>query len=481
MMNQAYPPLHLWINGEWLRADDRADMSVVNPATGIELGRLPKASEADIERAIEAAGRAFPAWRNAGPLARSLVLRRVAEIIRRDRESLAWLISVELGKPIAQARGEAETAAEMFEWAAEEGRRGYGRLIPGRVPGYELMAIPEPVGPVMAIAGWNAPAITPSRKIAGALAAGCSIVIKPSEATPATALFLARALEEAGLPAGTVAMVFGDPAAIARQLLDSSVIRMITFTGSTQVGKTLAARATQTMKRMVFELGGHAPVLVFPDADLNAVAKSAVATKYRNSGQVCTSPTRFYVHHSVYQPFVEAFIAHVAELRVGDPLEPGTDVGPVQNSRRLDALEAMVDDARRRGANVVCGGQRLNGPGFFFAPTVLIDVASDSRVLNEEPFGPLAVISSFDDTDEAIERANRLPVGLASYVFSNDLRIIDRVSREIQCGNVIVNHWKVSFPETPFGGIKDSGIGLEGGIEGLQAFQQIKFVSRVAL
>lgn len=480
MTEHAYPAPRLWIDGTWLDADGRGQQAVINPADGTELGRLPLATEADIERAIESAQRVFAAWRAAGPMQRSAVLRRTAAIIREDRDTLARLISLELGKPLAQARGETETAAEMFEWAAEEGRRAYGRLIPERTPGYRQIAVPEPVGPVMAISGWNAPAITPSRKIAGALAAGCPIIIKPSEATPATALFLARALESAGLPAGAVNMVFGDPAAIAGQLLDSPLIRMITFTGSTGVGKQLAARATRTMKRMVFELGGHAPALVFPDVGLDEVVRGAVATKYRNSGQVCTSPTRFYVHRDIYDDFVAAFVRHAGELRPGDPLTEGTGMGPVQNARRLEALEAMVDDARQHGATVWTGGERLPGDGFFFPPTVLTDVGTECRLANEEPFGPLAMITPFSDTDEALEQANRLPLGLASYLFSNDLRVVDRVSRDIQCGNVIVNHWKVSFPETPFGGVEDSGIGLEGGIEGLRAFQQLKFVSQAA-
>jgi succinate-semialdehyde dehydrogenase/glutarate-semialdehyde dehydrogenase len=480
MTQPCYPELHLWIGGHWLDVEGRASQAVVNPATGAELGRFPRASTADIQAALAAADQAFQDWRASNPMLRSRILRRTAELLRADRDTLAGLICLELGKPLAQARAETETAAEMFEWAAEECRRAYGRLIPGRTPGLRLMAVPEPVGPVAAFSGWNAPAITPSRKIAGAVAAGCSIIIKPAEATPATALFLARALEQAGLPAGVVNMVFGEPAAIAAQLLDSPITRMVTFTGSTVVGKQLAARATGTMKRLVFELGGHAPALVFPDVDVDAVVKGAVATKFRNSGQICTSPTRFYVHESVYPRFVERFTELAGALRLGGPLDDATEMGPVQNARRLDALTALVDDARGHGATVTTGGTRLTGDGFFFPPTVLTDVDHRCRVAAEEPFGPLALITPFTDTAQAIELANRLPLGLASYLFSHDLRVVDRVSREIQCGNVIINHWKVSFPETPFGGVEDSGIGLEGGIEGLQAFQQLKFISQAA-
>lgn len=480
MLGSKYPELRLWIDGEWLDVKDRDTQAVINPATGAELGHLPHASYADIEKALAAANRAFQSWSRTNPLERSVLLRRTAELIREGRDNLARLISLELGKPLSEALVETDTAAEMFEWAAEEGRRAYGRMIPERAQGCRMMVVPEPVGPVMAISGWNAPVITPSRKIAGALAAGCSIIIKPSEGTPASALFLARALEQAGCPAGVVNMVFGNPAAISDQLLDSRVVRMITFTGSTTVGKQLAAKATSTMKRMVFELGGHAPALVFQDVDVDAVARGAVTTKFRNSGQVCTSPTRFYVHESILESFIESFVKQASTLSLGDPLAAGTDMGPVQNARRVDALEAMVSDARVKGAKVVIGGERRTGDGFFFLPTVLTGVSRECRVASEEPFGPLVMITPFADTDEAIAQANRLPLGLASYAFSNDLRVIDRVSRELCCGNVIINHWKASLPETPFGGVLDSGIGLEGGIEGLQAFQQLKFISQVA-
>lgn len=480
MLENAYPELRLWIDGEWFDTKGRDTLAVINPATGAELGRLPNASYADIEKALSSANRAFQGWRQTSPLERSALLRRTAELMSEDRDYLASLTSMELGKPLAEPLIESDTADEMFEWAAEEGRRAYGRLIPERVPSCRMMVIPEPVGPVMAISGWNAPVITPSRKIAGALAAGCSVIINPSEGSPASALFLAHAMEKASFPAGVVNMVFGDPAAISDQLLDSPIVRMVTFTDSTAVGKQLAAKATATMKRMVFELGGHALALVFSDVDVEAVVKGAVVTKFRNSGQVCTSPTRFYVYESILEAFIKSFVKQTASLTLGDPLVAGTDMGAVQNPRRLSELEVIVADAREKGAKVIIGSERRGGDGFFFLPTVLTGVTRECCLASEEPFGPLVMITPFTDIDEAITQPNRLPLGLASYTFNNDLRVIDRVNRELCCGNVIIDHWKVSSPETPFGGVLDRGIGLEGGIEGLQAFQQLKLVSQVA-
>ncbi|MFP5517895.1 MAG: NAD-dependent succinate-semialdehyde dehydrogenase [Alphaproteobacteria bacterium] len=477
MTNTTYPDLRLWIGGRWIETGDRISEPVIDPATGATLGLLPHATIGDVDAAVAAAGEGFRVWRRTGAVERSALLRRTADLMRADAAGLATLIALELGKPVGEAAREVETAAGMFDWAAEECRRSYGRIIPSRTPGHRLMALREPVGPVAAFSGWNAPAITPARKIAGALGAGCSIVIKPSEGTPAAALFIARALAEAGLPAGVANMLFGNPGAVADRLLEAEAIRMVSFTGSIPVGKHLAALATRTMKRGVFELGGHAPVLVFPDVDVEAMARSAAAAKFRSSGQICTSPTRFYVHDSVHDRFAAAFAEAASAIRVGDPFDPATQMGPVQNARRLAAIDALVEDARRNGAKVAAGGARIDRPGFFYRPTVLTGVTDACRAAAEEPFGPLALIASFRDAGEAVALANRLSLGLASYVFTRDLALADRLAAEIECGNVVVNHWVVSHPETPFGGIKDSGIGLEGGTEGFQAFEQVKFVS----
>lgn len=471
----AYPALPLAIAGRWIAAEDRPTAPVIDPSTEQVLGRLTLADEADLDRAIQAAHDAFPAWRDTPALARSRVLREAAGWLRTRKRDWARLIALELGKPLVQAEAEAETACEMFEWAAEEGRRLYGRDIPARNAALRLTAVSEPVGPVGAIAGWNAPAITPARKISGALGAGCTIVIKPSEATPASCLMIARAFEEAGLPPGVLNVVFGDPPAIGRAFATDPRLRLLSFTGGTAVGKHLASLCAGTMTRMVMELGGHAPVVVLADCNVEAVARAAVTAKYRNGGQVCISPTRFLVEAPVYRRFAQAFAVAAQDLRVGDPFAPETQMGPLQNARRVAAIRALVDDARSRA--LVHEGHAPSGAGFWQPPTVLMDLPGDARAWHEEPFGPLALIAPCDGLDAAIREANRLSLGLAAYAFTTSLAAAERLGREIQAGSLAVNHWAASFPETPFGGLKDSGFGLEGGQEGLMAFRQQRFVS----
>lgn len=474
-----YPELTLLIGGRAVAAGQRPSLDVIDPATQTVLGRLPVASPDDIDEALESAQRSFPGWRDTPALDRAAIMRRTATLMRERTPRLAWLITRELGKPLAESEKEVATAAEMFEWGAEEARRTYGRLIPGRVGGIRQMAIPEPIGPVAAFAGWNAPAITPSRKIAGALAAGCSIVIKPSEETPAIALEIGRALADAGLPAGVLSMVFGDPGEISRRLIESPVIRMVTFTGSTAIGRELATMAAAGLKRATLELGGHAPVLVFGDADPIQAADTVLAAKLRNSGQICTSPTRMVVHESVYDRFVERLAERARGWRVGNGLEAGVQMGPLANPRRLAAMETMVADALDRGARLAAGGQRLDLPGWFWAPTVLSGVSADCRAANTEPFGPLALVQPFTSMDEALHEANRLPFGLASYVFTRDAATARIASERIESGVVCINHCQASLPETPFGGFKDSGLGKEGGVEGIQEFMQVKYVSQM--
>jgi succinate-semialdehyde dehydrogenase / glutarate-semialdehyde dehydrogenase len=480
MDSNGYPSqLSLWIGGQWIPAGDRLCDPVISPNDGAEIGRLPRATKADLKDAIEAARQAFAPWRDRTANERYELLREVGVRLRQGTDELAMLIAIEQGKPLKQARREVDRAAGMFDWAAEEGRRVYGRTIPGPVAGLTMTAALESVGPVAAFSGWNAPAMTPARKIASAMAAGCSVVIKPSEATPATALFLARAITEAGAPSGVVNMVFGDPPFIADTLLASRDIRMVTFTGSVPVGKHLAELAARTMKRTVLELGGHAPVLIFPDVDVDSLARASAVSAFRNAGQSCTSPTRFVVHDSIYDRFVERLAAEADALKVGDPFSASTNVGPVQSRERIAAIESLVADAKEQGARVVAGGKVLEQPGFYYAPTVLADVSDKCRVAQDEPFGPIATVSPFSTVDEALQEANRLDVGLAAYLFTKDVQVIDRVSREIEAGNLAVNHWTVSYPESPFGGIQDSGVGSEGGSEGVRAFLQTKLVSRL--
>lgn len=474
-----YPELNLLIGGQAQAAGNRRTLDVIDPATQAVLGRLPVATAEDIDAALDAAHRSFPRWRETPALERAAVLRRAATLMRERTPRLAWLITRELGKPLAESEKEVATAAEMFEWAAEEARRTYGRLIPGRVAGIRQMAIPEPVGPVAAFSGWNAPAITPSRKIAGALAAGCSIVIKPSEETPAIALEIGRALADAGLPAGTLNMLFGDPGEISRRLIESPLIRMVTFTGSTSIGRELAVMAAAGLKRATLELGGHAPVLVFDDADIEAAADTVLAAKLRNSGQICTSPTRMYVQQSVYERFVARLAERARGWRVGNGLDAGVQMGPLANPRRLAAMESMVANALACGAQLAAGGVRPDLPGWFWTPTVLRDAGTDSLAANTEPFGPLALVSAFRDLDEGVALANRLPFGLAAYVYTRDAARARAATERIESGVVCVNHCQASLPETPFGGFKDSGLGKEGGVEGLQEFMQVKYVSQM--
>lgn len=472
----AYPPLRLYIDGGWIGAADRATADVVDPTSESVLGRLPLADEADLARAIAAAERAFARWRAVPAIERGRLLRAVADRLRSMRDRWAALIALELGKPLVEALRETDTACEMFEWAAEEARRLYGRTIPSRTPGLRLTTVPGPIGPVGGIAGWNAPAITPARKISGALGAGCTIVMKPSEATPATALMIAEACDQAGVPAGVVNMLFGDPPAIGHRFATDPAIRLVTFTGGTGIGKQLAALGAGSLKRMVLELGGHAPAIVCDDVDAVAVATAAVAAKFRNVGQVCTSPTRFLVQAGAYEAFAARFIAEAAALQPGDPFDPATKMGPMQNRRRTDAIAAFAADARDRGARVAIGPGR-DGPGFWHPTVVATDLPAGARAYHEEPFGPLAIIQPFATIDDALGEANRLPMGLASYAFTHDLRTAERLAAGIEAGTLSINHWVASFPETPFGGVKDSGVGSEGGSEGLAAFQQLRFVS----
>ncbi|AHG65166.1 NAD-dependent succinate-semialdehyde dehydrogenase [Advenella mimigardefordensis] len=471
--------LALYIDGQWIDASSRKTLDVIDPATEHVLGQLPMATSHDVACAIAAADRTFAQWRDTPALARSQVLRQTGALLRQRQEHIARIITYELGKPLAEARGEVIVAAEMFEWAAEEARRLYGRIIPSRNPDIRQMVIQEPVGPVAAFAGWNAPAITPSRKIAGALAAGCTMVIKPSEETAGVALEIARAVVDAGLPAGVLNVVFGDPGSISEQLMAAPEIKMVTFTGSTAIGKQLAALAAPSLKRLTLELGGHAPVLVFDDCDIDEAVKHITAAKFRNSGQICTSPTRIYVQDTVYETFIEKMTVAVSRIKIGNGFDSGVTMGPMANPRRHAAMKQFIDDAVDQGATIVAGGKLPEGQGWFVEPTLIRDFNNHCIAANTEPFGPMALIRPFSGFDQAISEANRLPFGLASYVFTLNSRTAKRASDLIQSGVVCINHCQASLPETPFGGLKDSGLGKEGGIEGLAQFLNIKYISQL--
>ena len=472
-----YPDTQLLIAGQWQDAADGRTLPVLNPATGAEIGRVAHAGIADLERALAAAQAGFEVWRETPAIERARVMRRAAALMRERADAIAQLLTQEQGKPLFEARAEALAAADIIEWFADEGMRVYGRIVPPRKPEITQMVLKDPVGPVAAFTPWNFPINQVVRKAGAALATGCSILVKAAEETPAAPAELIRAFVDAGIPAGVVGLVYGNPAEISSYLIPHPVIRKLTFTGSTAVGKELAALAGRHMKRVTMELGGHAPVIVCDDADLELAVQAAGSAKFRNAGQVCISPTRFLVHERVYQEFAAALAQYAAGLRVGDGLAEGTQMGPLANSRRVAALEAFTGDALARGARLLSGGERQGGAGNFFAPTVFADVPLDARLLNEEPFGPIAALRSFRTLDEAIGEANRLAYGLAGYAFTRSLKNAHRLAQRVEVGMLWINQPAAPSAEMPFGGIKDSGYGSEGGPEALEAYLNTRAIS----
>lgn len=468
-----YPELELYIDGRWKRASGHP---VLNPADESVIGTVPHATIADLDDALAAAERGFVLWRNMSPAKRAQIILKAASLIRDRVDEMAIAMTLEQGKPIDQARLEILRGCEIIEWDATEGLRVYGRIIPSE-PGMRHSVLRQPIGPVAAFSPWNFPMSSPARKVAGALSAGCSIILKASEETPAGAMQLVRAFHDAGLPAGVLNLVFGNPAEISEYLIPQSAIRLITFTGSIPVGKKLSAMAGEHMKPVIMELGGHGPVIVCDDVDPVATAATSVIGKSRNAGQVCVSPTRFFVQEAIYKQFENAFADKAKQVKVGDGLDPSNQMGPLANSRRIDMMEGLVADAKAKGARVIAGGSRIGNRGYFFPLTVLAEVPDDARAMNEEPFGPLALINPVKTLDEAIEKANALPFGLAAYAFTRSAKNADRLADGIEVGNLSINHFVASSAETPFGGVKDSGYGREGGTEGLQCYTVTKNVS----
>ncbi|HEU5016701.1 MAG TPA: NAD-dependent succinate-semialdehyde dehydrogenase [Pseudolabrys sp.] len=473
-----YTELALYIDGKWLNGDGRKGEDVINPANGKTLAHLPHASKTDLDAALAAAAKAFPTWKATSPFERSKILRKAADLLRERYDQVAKVMVQEQGKVYPEARAEVLTSAEIIDWYAEEGRRAYGRIVPGRQKGVRQLVTQEPVGVVAAFTPWNFPVLTPVRKIAGALAAGCSLIIKASEETPGGCVELVKCFADAGVPAGVLNLVFGVPASVSEHLIASDIVKKISFTGSIPVGKHLAALAAKGMKKATMELGGHSPVVVFSDADPEKTADTIAAFKYRNAGQVCISPTRFYVQEPSYSKFVTRFTEYAKSIKLGDGLERGVTMGPLANPRRLDAMEEIVNDAKGRGAKIQAGGSRHGNQGFFFQPTVVTDVPDDARVMTVEPFGPVAPIVPFKTFDEVVERANALEYGLAAYAFTSSGKTAAAIGDALQSGMVGVNSVAISTPETPFGGIKESGYGSEGGIEGLHAYMNTKFISQ---
>lgn len=473
-----YPNTQLFINGQWQDAAEGRSLPVFNPATGKEIGRVAQAGKADLDRALEAAQKGFETWRDMPPAERAKIMRKAAALIRERAGEIAPLITQEQGKPLVEAKGETLAAADMIEWYADEGFRVYGRLVPSRgKPELRQMVVKDPVGPVAAFTPWNFPINQVVRKVGPALAAGCSMLVKAAEETPAGPAAFIKAFADAGLPPGVLGLVYGNPAEISGYLVPHPIIRKITFTGSTPVGKQLAGLAGQHMKRVTMELGGHAPVIVCEDADIGLAAKAAGAAKFRNAGQVCISPTRFLVHESVKDEFAKALAQYAQGLKVGDGLAEGTQMGPLANPRRLTAMAEFHEDAVKKGATVLAGGKRMGDSGNFWEPTVLVDVPLEARFFNDEPFGPVAGIRSFTKLEEAIAEANRLSFGLAGYAFTKSLKNADLLTRRVEVGMLWINMPAMPTAEMPFGGIKDSGYGSEGGPESLEAYLNARSVA----
>ena len=474
-----YEKLSLYIDGAFVDAEGRKTEAVINPASGEVLGQLPHATREDLDRALQAAQRAFETWKKSSPLERSAVLRKVGELARERAEAIGRNITMDQGKPLAEAIGEVQVCAEHAEWHAEECRRIYGRVIPPRRHDVRQFVLREPVGVCAAFTPWNFPFNQAIRKMVAALGAGCTLVLKGPETAPSAVIALARLFHDAGLPAGCLNLVWGVPGEISEYLINSPIVRKVSFTGSIPVGKQLAAMAGAQMKRGTWELGGHSPAIIFDDADVDQAATMLAKLKTRNAGQVCVSPSRFFVQSRIYDRFAARFVETIASTKLGNGLEKGTQMGPLAHARRVDAMEAFMEDVRVHGGEVITGGARLKSSGFFFPPTVIAGLPDHARLMTEEPFGPIAPLVRFDEPEDAIRRANSLPYGLSSYVFTQSLKTSIYAANALEAGMVNINHFGSALSETPFGGVKESGIGSEGGTETFDGYLVTKFVTQV--
>jgi succinate-semialdehyde dehydrogenase / glutarate-semialdehyde dehydrogenase len=472
MNRPMYPDVGLFIDGEWIY-ERPGYREVINPSDETVLARVPQASDRDLQRALEAAERGFRVWRDTPPERRVEVIRRASTLLRERARTIASIITLEQGKPVAEALAEIDRSNTFFDWDTAQSLRSYGRVIPSE-PQMQRYILRQPIGPVVAFTPWNVPLSSPSRKVSGALAAGCSIILKAAEETPGAACQLVQCFVDAGLPPGVLNLVFGDPVQVSTTLIGSPITRLVTLTGSVQVGKQLTALAGAAMKPVLMELGGNAPVLIGEDVDAAQIGRIAATAKFRVAGQICSSPSRFIVHQSVYADFVTAFADAANGIQVGDGFDPRSQMGPVANARRLAALQSLVDDAKSCGARVAAGGKRIGDRGYFLSPTVLADVPDNARAMTEEPFGPLGVCVSVASLDEGIALANSVSVGLAAFVFTNSLHDAERTSRELECGVLSVNHFTTAGADAPFGGVKESGIGREGGPDSLDAYMTTK-------
>lgn len=474
-----YPELTLYLDGNFVKCEGRVQLPVVNPATNVVIGKLPCATRDDLDLALTSSEAAFKSWKKAPALDRSKILRKVAELIRERASVIGHTLTLEQGKPLKESVGEVTVCAEHAEWHAEEARRIYGRVIPARNEKVRQLVLKEPIGVCVAFSPWNFPFSQAFRKVVAAIGSGCTVILKGSSDTPASVLAIAQLFHDAGLPSGVLNVVSGDSGFISDYLIKSPIVRKISFTGSTPIGQRLASLAGMHMKRCTMELGGHAPVIICNDANVESAAEMLSAFKFRNAGQVCISPTRFFVQNKVYDDFLDCFVKKVEAINVGDGLSDLTSMGPLTQKRRVDVMDDFVANAVDSGANIVTGGAKLPGDGFFYAPTILSDLPLNSKFMSEEPFGPIAGLYRFNELSEALHIANSLPFGLASYAFTSSVSNAHLVATEIEAGMLSINHIGLALAETPFGGIKESGYGSEGGVETFDGYLTTKFVSQL--
>jgi len=467
-----------YIDGKWQKSSDGGTYDVINPATEEVLGKASKATEKDVEKALKSAEKGLLLWRKTSPWERSKIIRKISDLIRERKEVLAKWMTLEVGKPFLEGIGEVGGAADIFEWNSEETKRIYGQIVESRFENTRMYVKYEPVGVVAALVPWNFPLVLASRKISTALAAGCSVICKPDVITPGTVMELVDIIHEAGVPPGVINLLSGDPPKIAQQLISSDIVKKISITGSTRVGKLILKQAAEKVQRVTMELSGHSPFIVFDDVDIDKVTDMAIAAKFRNNGQVCISPNRFYIHENKKDEFTKLLVKKVLKLKIGNGINKDTVLGPLTTAKRLSEIEALVEITKKEGAKILCGGKRPSGfnKGYFYEPTIFDNVKDDYTIMKQEPFGPLVPILSFKDRDEVIERANKNDLGLASYIYTNSLENAHKVSDQMETGTCAVNTQAVAFAEVPFGGIKQTGYGREGGSMAIKDYLNIKYV-----
>jgi len=466
-----------FIDGKWQQSMNKETYDVINPANEEVIGKASKASSADVEKALESAQAGFELWKKFTPWDRAVIIRKIADLIRKKNNELAKWMTLETGKPLAEGLAEVSGSADIFEWNAEETKRIYGQTVQSRFQNTRVIINYEPVGVVAALSPWNFPLVLAARKISTALAAGCSVICKPDVITPGTVMELVDIINQCGLPPGVVNLLSGDPASIASQLIDSNIIKKISLTGSTRVGKIILKQAAEKIQRVTMELSGHAPFIVHEDADIEKATDMAMAAKYRNNGQVCISPSRFYIHESKKDKFAKSFVDKTLKLKIGNGMDKNVQLGPITTKKRLEEIEKLVEVTKKEGGNILCGGKRPSGfnKGYFYEPTVFDNIKDNFKILKEEPFGPLTPLLTFKSFEEVIKRANDQEAGLASYVCTSSIKLANETSEALETGMVAVNTPFISSAETPFGGIKQSGYGREGGSYGIKDYLNLKY------